>query len=517
MKLKTRPLSTDHLPIALYARLSKNLDGTRESVATQLSAGRRYCEQTWPGRPIIEFSDDNLSGADEDVERPGYNRMIAALRRGQIGDVAAKNQARITRQVGQWDQYRTTCLRAGIETLHTWTKGPVELAPGRSLPGSIMNLIDHDYVETVKLNVNDALDTRAREGRPSGGKPYAYAHIKDEAGRSHLVVVEGRDLVVQEAARRMLAGENLTDIVNDFNDREIRPARAAQWNITSLKGAVLSPSNAGHRVHRGQIVGKAEWEPVLDEFTWLALKAKYGAKRTKIVDGVERDVPKQNRKARKYMLSGGPMRCGRPGCGAVMYGKKGTSRGKGGFVLYSCVKNLGGCGKLAIVAAGVDEWVTNELFDYLDRPAFAKMLAASDVDAEEREALVAKKAGLEAHRVATALSVARQEITHRMAGAIETGIDGEIDELDRRLAALASPVGSLTRESIRYTFDEGLPDERRSVLMDLGCDIVVAPAFGPRSFNPFRLDIWFSGMGQRPSDAKRLMMRRKVATTEAGI
>ena len=513
MKLKTPNLNLSTLPYAIYARLSDNPDGTRDSTETQVALGIRDGEARWPGRPYVVFVDDDLTAADTDVFRPQYEAMLDGIRRGQIGDVLAKNQARISRHELIWPEFKAACLVAGIGFLHTWTEGVHDLI--QSLSSDILNLVNAEYAKQAKINVNTHLDERAREGRPSGGKPYAYEHKKDELGRSRLAVVEGRDLVVKEAARRMLAGENLTDIVNDFNTREIRPARAEKWNITSLKGAVLSPTNAGHRVHRGKIVGKAEWEPVLDELTWLALKAKYGSKRTKIVNGEERPVPKKNRKARKYMLSGGPMRCGL--CAAVLYGKSNKSNNGKKFVFYQCVKSLGGCGKLGIVAGKVDEWVTNEFLDFIDTPAFAAMIAAGDVDADERDALLAQKAGHEAQRVATAMSVARQEITLAMAGLIEAGIDDEIGKIDRRLAELAPVQLSSSPEAIRETFLAGSPDERRSILLSFGCDVVVAPAFGPRRFNEFRLDIWFDDMGERPSDANRLMMRRKMAMASMGI
>jgi site-specific DNA recombinase len=77
---------------------------------------------------------------------------------------------------------------------------------------------------------------------------------------------------------------------------------------------VTNPTVTGHRVHRGRVVGRGCWEPILDEATWQAVKAKLAAPRVvRRKDGFTYPVGSAhvgNPGGRRYVLTGGLARCG---------------------------------------------------------------------------------------------------------------------------------------------------------------------------------------------------------------
>ncbi|MFC8521354.1 MULTISPECIES: recombinase family protein [Micrococcaceae] len=122
----------------------------------------------------------------------------------------------------------------------------------------------------------------AEKGRPHGKKIYGYRRIKDsETGI--LVRVEPHEeeaLIVQEAARRILAGETFYAIAKDFNERGIPPRRGTfkahrqdlGWTPPAVKQMLTMPAYAAKRQHQGEIIGDAMWPPLIELDTWQKLQ-----------------------------------------------------------------------------------------------------------------------------------------------------------------------------------------------------------------------------------------------------
>lgn len=507
-----------HLPVALYARFSVNPDGKSDSVASQLSAGRRYCAATWPGRPILEFSDDNKSGADESVYRPGYEAMLNALKRREVGDVAAKMQGRITRQPAQWDDFRAKCITAGIADLHTWTKGLVGLGVGRALAGQIMNLIDNDYVETVKLNVADKLNTRALDGRPHGGAPYGYTLYRDEANRAWLVVDEFEKARIEEMVDRFLRGHTFAAIARWLNDKGVpTKKKAGQWTGETVKGAITNPTVTGYRVHRRKavhnagnctesirtcmcgVVGEAEWEAVIPRETWEAIRAIITAPRqvTKVLNGETITVTMSGRRRASddYVLSG-VSHCGRcEAClvGGQMYHRVGTARRTEGrsTSYYLCKKRSGGCNGLGIKARETEEFVTEGFMDFLGSPAFGRYLRTVDKDRAKRAKLQHQIDGLKLRSKEAGAAYASGRITIEALAGVESATAAEASDLQAQMRALApSPVMD-DPGAIRDDWAEMTVGEQRELLGAFSTRVLILPAWDGNRFSYDRIERHF--------------------------
>jgi hypothetical protein len=55
-------------------------------------------ERLWPSASVRVFIDNDLSAADPSVQRPQWQALLDALRRGEVDELVAYDQSRLTRQ-----------------------------------------------------------------------------------------------------------------------------------------------------------------------------------------------------------------------------------------------------------------------------------------------------------------------------------------------------------------------------------------------------------------------------------
>ena len=114
--------------VAIYCRLSPRPDGTSEGVDVQERQGRAYAAQAWPGVPVVVYSDRLLSAADEDVWRPGFEKLRQAIRDGEVAHLWCVEQSRLQRLEVGWFVLAAELAAAGIDEIHTGRDGIVRVA-----------------------------------------------------------------------------------------------------------------------------------------------------------------------------------------------------------------------------------------------------------------------------------------------------------------------------------------------------------------------------------------------------
>jgi hypothetical protein len=70
-----------------------------------------------------------------------------------------------------------------------------------------------------------------------------------------------------------LEGQSLRSIARDLNEREVKPARSDAWTLNTIKSLMLRPSITGLRSHKGEIIGEANWEAIIDRKDFEKLTA----------------------------------------------------------------------------------------------------------------------------------------------------------------------------------------------------------------------------------------------------
>src|SRR5438045_1268819 len=75
-------------------------------------------------------------------------------------------------------------------------------------------------------------------------------------------------------AKRALAGDSLRALCLDLNERGVPTVTGTPWKSQTLKRILTSARISGQREHQGEIVAKAEWQPIITPAETQRLRAK---------------------------------------------------------------------------------------------------------------------------------------------------------------------------------------------------------------------------------------------------
>lgn len=487
-------MATKHTYI--YCRISEDKQGRREGVEAQERWGREYAIGQWPAVPVKVFADNDLSAAKDDVVRPRFQDMRDGIRRGECAHLWAVEQSRLTRLEPEWFSLAADLVRADVNEVHTKRGGVVD---AEGVVGGIMAVLNAYEVRQLRKRLKDKLGELAREGRPMGHVGSAYvqvarseqqrqkleqwwqardearqrgedmrawrernprpaggASLTDDEGRKAAQLDQERAELIRWAAEQILNGWTLTEVARDFRRRGARGAYGGIMGPGNIRAMLTAPAVAGLRAYHGEIIGKATWEPVLDEATWRAVRGRLngGKQRQKL------------RAARRYLLSRFAV-CA--SCGRAMNGTWVHTRGKS---WYHCTYVAGTCGNTGIQSVPADDYVAGELLRHL---ASRDIAAPEDEHAARRDRIAAELEALDGQR--------REWVEARDAGqlnlaeflAAKAKFDGRQAHLETDLAGIPAPVRKLDPDQLREAWPEMTLSEQRQVLSDWIERVVIHP------------------------------------------
>lgn len=405
-------------------------------------------------------------------DRAQFNQLIDLTRAGEVDCVVV---------------YKTDRLSRGGGPGYAPLVDAIEDAGGDP---SRFILADNSWVAEFELSIRAAMDreasaltaarmadVREREaiaGKPRPGIARGYGYERD-----CVTVIDGEAANIREAAERVLDGESIYSVVQDWNRRGVPTVSGAPWSTNVLQRLLRSPRIAGLREHHGEVVAQGQWPAIITTDAHERLVS---------ITAARRNLRKSA--ARTYPLVGF-LSCKR--CGGKL---RSLGRENGGRS-YACRKgeNLGGCGGLRIKAEWVEDAVRDYVVAVLTDPAVVDRLVAalpSPDDSAQRDALTRlRELGVKRDRVTDLLIDG--VITAADAKRKRLELDGE-EELLRRTLETTPTSKALTDlpttpAELQTAWDERGIDYQRS-LIDLTIEqITVAPAgrTNPRKFNPGRL------------------------------
>lgn len=358
---------------AIYARISRDVEGQGLGVERQLTACRRLAgERGW--RVSQEYVDNDIS-AYSGKQRPAYLQMLEDIRAGTVDGVIAYHQDRLTRQPIELEGFAQVCTTAGLDTVITVT--------------SDFEIANDDHMFMLRMLGAIAAKESARKGRrirdkhaqlavsgmPNGGyhRPFGY-----EPDR--MTVNEAEATVLRQVVDRYLAGEALMSLVGWLQDEGVTTTAGNPWRTSALRTLMLSARIAGLREHRGEVVGQAAWPAI------ITLE-----QRTRLLAAVERRRITNRRTPRRYLLSG-MLRCG--GCGQTLYSaaREQTRR----YVCSSSPDHGRGCGKVTVTAERVEDLIARAVLMRLDSPDLAAAMAGQAAADDRQAGLVAEREAVQA-------------------------------------------------------------------------------------------------------------------------
>lgn len=440
----------------IYTRLSQ--DRPEETSRERQEADCRALAQL-KGWEVAHVWTDLLSGFRRSVRRPGYERALEAVRKGDVDVLIVWKLDRLTRQgVREIARLLDALETGGVTLVSVQDSIDTSTAMGEGVLALLASVAKQES-ENTSLRTRSAGKARAAAGKPkrSGFRPFGYAE-------DFVTIVPEEAELIRDAARRVSAGEPLYAVYTDWNKEGRVTTAGRPWNSTSLRRVLLNPRYRGLREYNGEVVGPAEWPAILDPEVGSSLDLVLKTRR-------------RPARARSYMLTG-ILRCGL--CGGPL-----TPRVReNGRRRYVCVKTPGRsdvrCGKVSAHADGMEAFVSRV------------MIAAL----EEIE-LLSSPVGLEGESLWAQLA----SVHTRLERAGEAFVEGLMEkkqfrEMRERLLLEGEDLERRLKESVvvPQVLDVrgGWPgldwEQRRTVVRAWFPRIVVNPAAKPsRTFDPGRL------------------------------
>ncbi len=259
---------------AIYVRISRDSEGRGLGVERQEVECQALVERLgWNAGPV--FADNDIS-AYSGKRRPGYEAMVEAIKAGHVGAIVAWHPDRLTRRAKDLEAL-IDLLEANEVAVATVAAGAYDLgSPSGRMAARIVGAVAQGESEHKAERLRSQRRQAAAAGDYHGGmRPYGF----EADGVTHHPVEAP---IVRQAVEAILAGGSIT-----------HAARLMGRSRGSVLRTLRSARVAGLRQHRGEVVGQASWEPIVDRATWERLLVVLSDPRRK-----------NDRPARSYLLAG---------------------------------------------------------------------------------------------------------------------------------------------------------------------------------------------------------------------
>jgi site-specific DNA recombinase len=345
------------LRVAIYVRVSSDPKRRWKSVGEQEAECRT--EAARRGWDVVAVFCDNDRSASRFARkpRPGFIELQRFIAGGGCDVLLSWEGSRNQRDLGVFVQLRDLLESNGV--LWSYDGEVLDMRRARDRKRAAEDATDAEYeADRTSERVRRHVRASAAAGRPHGRRLFGYQRTYDPATG----VLTGQEPHPTEAAvvRRIfdacIAGDGVRTIARALNADGVKTGTGARWEDTQVNRVLRNPAYVALRVHQGEIVGPADWPPLVDADLYERVQARLDAVRT---------FPR--RQTRNANLLTGVARCGKCG-GKVQRGHDRNAR-----KVYIC--KVGHCvGRDLRVA---DAYVVDLLLRRLARPDVAEQLAGT--------------------------------------------------------------------------------------------------------------------------------------------
>lgn len=438
----------------VYARISrdKKVGGEGLGVARQLADCRELAEKL--GWIVVAEHTDNDLSAYSGKPRPGYRAVLAAVASGAADAVIAWHSDRLHRRPVELEEYIAVCEGRGVPT-HCVKAGPLDLStPSGRLVARQLGAVARYEVEHSIERQKAQKAQAAEAGKFRGGRrPFGY-----EPDGCTVRVSEAD--IVRDMAARVHRGESVRSIAAKLNAAGCRGTRGGEWTGASVRDVLLRARNAALIEHEGEVVGPAQWEPILDETTWRSVGRK-------LRDPARVRVHTHERR----WLGSGLYVCGR--CGApARIGSAGVRKAHA-RPYYRC---SGPSVHVSRVADLVDELVGRVVVARLQQPDAADLFRSWD--GEDDPSVLQEEAGEVRRRLdELAETFAAGDITARQLSHGSEALRERLEKLEQRISECyrGSALDGLAGAPDAAEQWEVLPLGRKREIVDLLMSVTILP------------------------------------------
>jgi site-specific DNA recombinase len=259
----------------IYVRISMDKDKDGHGVANQLAKlEKKANERGWT--VLYRLSDNDIGVTRKDPTkpgkyRPGYEEAMRLVDAGAVDAVLCFKWDRFIREPLDLEYLIPRFDKAGVRFAEV--EGSLDLGTdsGR-LHARIMIAVAKAEQERKAERQKLANEQAAINGKRFTGCPRPFGYLDD-----HVTAHPVEGPAVAEACAALLGGGTLSGIMREWTGAGLKPPQQAQrgtavWKRTSIRMILLNPRIAGLSAYHGEIVSQGQWEPLVSEETWRAVR-----------------------------------------------------------------------------------------------------------------------------------------------------------------------------------------------------------------------------------------------------
>lgn len=246
-----------------YARISRDDTLEGRGVERQEADVRALCKRKrWKLLEVVVDNDVSASRYSR-KKRPGYTRLIELIAAGAVQRAVVYDLDRLLRQPRELEDLIDVVEQVanGFELVSLNGDLNLTSSDGRFIARMLIGKAAKES-DDASRRIRRANDAKALDGRPHGSSR-AFGYASDG-----VTIIDVEAELLRRAAADVLAGETLNGIARQWNAAGIcTPQQSRQWSGTVVRAVLINPRQAGLRVHRGEVVGKGRWKPIVDRAT----------------------------------------------------------------------------------------------------------------------------------------------------------------------------------------------------------------------------------------------------------
>jgi site-specific DNA recombinase len=234
------------------------------------------------GWTVVGIVDDTISATTTRLaDRPGWRQVVKMIEDGEADLIVAWHLDRVTRSMKDLESLIELAVEKNIG-LATAT-GDIDLTNdvGRMVARILAAVATAETERKAERQIL-ANDQRVKEGRPQWiRRPFGY--------NLDGTLNEGEAAAVRKAYQDVLNGKFLSTVAREWNEagftttapnpetaRSRQPRKqdynpSGQWNNVAVRILLRAPRNMAKSTLYGEIMGDAQWTPIVDEETWRAV------------------------------------------------------------------------------------------------------------------------------------------------------------------------------------------------------------------------------------------------------
>jgi DNA invertase Pin-like site-specific DNA recombinase len=451
------PIAPEYLHLAytgpmtaiLYGRASRDPKKRGRSVNDQLYESRELCETH--GWPIVDtFRDiDRSASRHAKKTRDDFEAMVEAINAGKCRIVVAWEASRYYRDLEIYIRLRNVCAQNNVLLCYNGTVYDLSKRADRKATAQDA-LQAEDEAEGIRDRVLRTVRLNAERGKPHGRILYGYTRRYDPDTGDLIDQVPHPEHapIVRDIFKMRAEGKAGNFIAKHLNERGIKTLHGHAWTPIAVSNLLRNPGYIGRRIHQGQEIGDATWDPLIDSTTWNTVQALLADSRWK----GERPT------SVRHLLTGIAL-CGT--CETPLRLTKNRNR----YFAYSCPGQYCVAIQEQLLDAYVEEW----LLARLARPDAAEVFLPPDTG-DAVTAAVAEQEKLEARLQEARDAAGDGTLSIKSLAALEAKLLPQIEAAKARAReSVRNPLlhDLVTADDHEQAWDRLVLEQRRTVIRDM--------------------------------------------------